>query len=121
MPDGTTVEVATRLYNSLGSSIMNSNKSYFHPRALRRSTHFALWLHIFGIVCSCALSVYLIYAGCLSYLQLHALGVAFPANGFYLIFGGILLLVFSLWRLSRAIYHLKKFRAEYEAHIQAAR
>ncbi len=83
--------------------------------------HFALWFQILAILCSCAVSGYLIYSGGLIYRQLASIGEPLPNNGCYLFAGGVLLLAFSLWRLLRGIKSLKSFRTQYYAHIEAAR
>jgi heme/copper-type cytochrome/quinol oxidase subunit 1 len=93
----------------------------FHPRSLTRGMNFALWLQIPAIIGSCAASAYLIYTGWTIYRQLASVGAPLPPNGLYLILGGVLLLAFSLWRLLRAISHLRRFRLEYRAHVDATR
>jgi hypothetical protein len=92
-----------------------------HPRSLTPGMKLALWLQIPLIICSGALSAYLIYSGWMIYRQLASIGASLSPNGFYLILGGVLLLALSLWRLSRAISHLRRFSLEYRAHVEATR
>jgi TRAP-type C4-dicarboxylate transport system permease small subunit len=81
--------------------------------------HFALCLQIVAILCSIAFSVYLGYAGWIACRQLASIDDSIPATAIYLFAGAAALLAFSLWRLARAIRHLKEFRSQYHAHVAA--
>jgi hypothetical protein len=83
--------------------------------------NFALWLQLVAILCTCWVSLYLMYAAWVVYQQSTAASVPVPSGVFYLFATGTLVLAFSVWRLSRAIATFKAFRAQYRAHAEATR